>query len=90
MASDIRNLLFSHGFGRIWLCQTLGDVDRFINEFRVRAIDMFGQDWNSTLDSSSSYEYYRTFKTLLQPEKYLSLITKYRLRTLFVKYRLSL
>ena len=51
---------------------------------------MFSQEWNSTLDSSSRYEYYRTFKTLLQPEKYLSLITKYKLRTVFVKYRLGL
>ena len=43
-ATDIRNLLFSNGFGFVWLNQTIGDVNSFLAEFRIRSIDIFKQN----------------------------------------------
>ena len=51
---------------------------------------MFQQDWHSSLHDSSRYDCYRTFKSLLQPEKYLSVLYSKDLRNIFIKFRLGL
>ena len=89
-ASSIRYLLFSHGFGCVWLCQSVGDVNMFLREFRNRSVNMFHQNWHSTLFDSSRYQHYRLFKTLLQPELYLSVLTTDILRTCYIRFRLGL
>ena len=71
-ASSIRNLLFPHGFGFVWLSQCVGDKLVFLNMFKKVAMDIYVQTWNSVLQNSSRYYMYREFKSLLEPEKYLS------------------
>ena len=89
-ASRIRTILSSHGFGYIWLYQSVGNITIFLNDFRKVAIDMFYQGWQSNLENSSRYDLYKTFKTLLEPERYLSVLTNRQLRNAYVKYRLGL
>ena len=39
-ASHVRTLLFEHGFGYIWIANTVGDANRFINIFTQRVKDI--------------------------------------------------
>ena len=89
-ASYIRNILFSHGFGYVWMSQTVGDKVYFINAFKSVAVNMFFQSWTSILDNSSRYSTYRKFKSLLEPEKYLSCIVDKRFRKILIKFRCGL
>ena len=88
--SHIRNILFSHGFGFVWLHQTVGNISLFLRKFREQSVDMYYQDWHHTLETSSRYDMYRRFKSLIQPEKYLSVLTSRNLRRDFIQYRLGL
>ena len=89
-ASYIREILFSHGFGFVWISQTVGDTISFINEFKNVSINMFYQSWNSTINNSSRYRMYREFKSLLAPEKYLYCISDRKLRNVLIKFRCGL
>ena len=46
-ASNVRSLLYKHGFGYVWEADTIGDGDRFINTFRQRIKDCSAQQLNS-------------------------------------------
>ncbi len=89
-ASCVRTLLFSYGFGFVWLSQSIGNVNMFLKQFQIRAIDMFKQDWHSELGDSSRYDVYRQFKSLLQTEFYLSYLPTTKLRNTFIRFRLGL
>ena len=89
-ASKIRCLLFSYGFGFVWMSQMVGNRVSFIRTFKTRLVDIFKQGWRSDLDNSSRYVLYREFKSLLNPEKYLFEIVDYKLRKHLVKFRAGL
>ena len=84
-ASHIRNLLCSKGFGVVWLYQSVGNVNAFLNQFKDRSVCMFKQEWHSRLHDSTRFDLYRQFKSLLEPEKYLSLVITKTLETLISK-----
>ncbi|XP_071119476.1 uncharacterized protein [Haliotis cracherodii] len=89
-ASSIRSILFSHGFGVVWLRQAVGDKPLFMNSFKNVLINMFYQSWNSTIKASSRYILYKEFKSLLEPEKYLSIITEIKYRNVLIRLRAGL
>ncbi|XP_067668393.1 uncharacterized protein [Haliotis asinina] len=89
-ASYIREILFAHGFGYVWMSQTVGDAALFLSRFKTVAINIFFQSWNSTLNNSSRYHMYREFKSLLTPEKYLSCILDKKFRNILTKFRCGL
>ena len=86
-ASSIRNLLFSHGFGFVWLFQCVGNKRVFLNSFKRVAMDIYVQTWNSVLQNSSRYNLYREFKSLLEPEKYLSTVISWKHRNMLIRLR---
>ena len=58
-ATHVRNLLFSYGFGYVWISQEVGNSHWFINVFRQRIIDCSIQRWSSKLVDSSKADTYR-------------------------------
>ena len=71
-ARSIKNCLDMYGFSEVWLTGGVGDVKAFVNILRQRMVDCYQQDWRSKLNSSERFETYRSFKSLLQPERYLT------------------
>ena len=63
-ASNIRLLLFSNGFGYVWIYQGVGDARLFVNISKERIVCTFCQKWMSILNERSRYDVYRSFKSL--------------------------
>ena len=70
-ASNIKQHLFSFGFGFVWFAQDVGDSAQFITIFKKRVTDIYTQKWNETFHETSKTDSYKCYKSLLSPEKYL-------------------
>ena len=87
--TKVKRMLFSYGYGCVWLTQYVGgDETQFLNSFRLRIDDSFGQEWYTDISENMKLETYRTFKSLLEPEIYLATIDSYFLRRELSKYRI--
>ena len=80
--SDVHNWVYAvkhcldvFGFSDVWVNGGVGNERVFLRVFRQRMVDCYMQDWNSKLFESDRFSTYRSFKSLLQPEKYLNDIT---------------
>ena len=89
-ASHIRNLLFSHGYGFIWLNQTVGNVDLFLHNFRDQAVCMYKQEWHYVLTNSSDRIPIWPLSLFFSQKKYLSFTMSRNLRSCFTRLRLGL
>ena len=87
--SHIRILLFKFGFGYAFIAQDIGNPLLFLKEFKQRLIDCNKQNWLSDVQESSKLRTYSTFKTLLEPEKYLHCIILWKYRKALCKFRCS-
>lgn len=88
-ASNVRMLLFSYGFGYIWLAQDVGDINYFLNVFKQRIHDCYKQKWHELLHTTSKADTYNGFKSALEPEMYLSSDLTYPYRQILAKFRCS-
>ena len=89
-ASHIRNMLYTYGFGHVWLFRNVGSVSQFCNVFRVRLYDNFKQNWHYKLNSSTHFQCYSSFKSLFMHELYLTDKTFGRhLRNILCKFRIG-
>ena len=88
LASCIRELLFSYGFGYVWVAQ-VGNESNFIQLFKTRIKDCYLQIWKSNLDNSPKALHYKYFKPDLCSELYLDIDLSYVLRTTLSSFRCS-
>ena len=88
-ASSIRILLFTYGFGYIWIAQDVGDIAMFISQFKLRLTDSMTQKWHSDINDSSRCDTYKEFKTHLDVGKYLCIDMPFFLRKAFARFRCS-
>ena len=88
-ATSIKNTLFSYGFGFVWIAQEVGDKGKFIVEFITRVSDTCKQEWRTNLSQKPKLRTYNVFKSILEPEKYLSLNCHKSLITTFARFRCS-
>jgi hypothetical protein len=88
-ATKVKNILFKYGFGYVWLSHDIGDVNMFLSQFRLRIIDCFKQNWHAAIQDSSRCDFYKKFKSLLVPEKYLSLDINYQFKKALARFRCS-
>ena len=58
-ASLVRDLLFTNGFGYIWLNQNVSNTNNFIKEFSFRIKCSFEQNLNMMIDNLSTNRLYR-------------------------------
>ena len=87
--TNIKEILSSSGFQFVWINQGVGNEQNFLNVFKQRLIDMFMQDWSSTLRDGNRYELYRTFKDIFSKEAYLANIDIVCFRIAFSHIRLG-
>ena len=88
-ATGIKDLLFKYGFGTVWLEQGVVDEGLFISLFMTRLKDCYKQEWNSEVHNSSKLSVYCTFKSMLEPEKYLEYINVWKFKQALAKFRCS-
>ena len=55
--NDIKNILYRSGFYFVWLNQGVGYIKTFLTVFRQRLVDMFIQEWSSTIREQDRYMY---------------------------------
>ena len=72
----VRKLLFEHGFGEVWYNQGVGHEEHFLAVFKLRANDMYKQNWNTRLSDSSRADFYKLYKRNFGTSLYLSEITR--------------
>ena len=87
--TDLKRLLFSNGFGHVWISDGVGDENKLLHEFSLRLADTAKQNWKSDTDANAKLSTYREIKSLLEPEKYLKEIDNYFIRRQTVKFRIS-
>ena len=88
-ATKIREILCETGFAFVWLQQGVGNPVHFLKTFKQRIIDMYLQEWSSTIRDKDRYESYRSFKVVFEREKYLSFIDTYCFRVAMTQTRLG-
>ena len=59
--TNVKELLFTTGFGNIWLDQSIDSQPNFIECFKQRLRDTYLQNWTDQLSLSSKCFYYRMF-----------------------------
>ena len=69
-ASQVKKTLFELGFGFVWDQQGVGNENWFLKFFKQRCIDIFQQEWFSSVSSSRMFQQYNTFKLSFEIEKY--------------------
>ncbi len=88
-ATRVKQLLYTYGFGYIWLSQDVGDAQAFVYTFRCRLTDCMRQNWNASINDSSRCDTYKHFKSQLDVEKYISVDIPFFLRKAFARFRCS-
>jgi len=69
--TDIRQILFSNGYGYAWLFQSVGCEKIFLHNLRQTLIDSFKAGWHGKITISEKYQFYSSFKSVIGKELYL-------------------
>ena len=85
--SSVRMILFTHGFGHVWLAQSVGNTQHFIAVFKQRCKDIYQQDWYENISSSTCVSFYSEYKYCINLETYLTSIKSIQLRRALTKLR---
>ena len=87
--TDLKQLLFSNGFGHVWISQRVGNEELFLKAMVLPMTDIAKQTWSNEISTSSKLSTYKEFKTLLNPEKYLQVINNYFIRKQLTRFKIS-
>ena len=88
-ATNIKNLLFSLGFGYALVSQDVGNIEYFSFLISETLKDCCLQNWFANANELSMAHHYKQFKTLLDVERYLSLGLSFKYRKALAKFRRS-
>ena len=86
-ATRVKQLLFTNGFGYVWLNQRVPQPNTFISALVQRLRDQSIQSWNSEITDSSKLCLYKNFKPNYEHEAYLSHLSIRKFRNAFSKFR---
>ena len=87
LACKVRNVSYKFGFGVVWEMQGVGNVNFFIEEFKLRLKDCFKQDWHAALGSHDFYNVYSNFNQSLVLSQYLRTLNNISVRRVFTRFR---
>lgn len=87
--SKVKGLLFSNGFGYVWVYGGVGNERLFLKEFGKRLCDVFCQEWFSHMADSVHYRLYDNMKSCLEREKYISVVEKSNFRKAYARFRVG-
>ena len=86
-ATEVKQVLFSTGFGEIWIQQGANDEATFLSIFLQRMIDINKQTWKTSVTSMNRLSLYNMYKTQNEFEYYITHITSKYHRSLLTKFR---
>ena len=85
--TGVHDELYRNGYGYVWENQGVQNVKGFLNAYRQRLIDSFGQSWHSHIIESARFCVYRQFKSSVYLETCFDVISNKHLRDLLVRFR---
>ena len=88
-ATSVKTILMRYGYGIVWLQQGVGDSELFVQQFKNRLQDNLMQEWLGNINNSSKLAIYCTFKSQMEPEKYLTHLNVRKYRGALAKFRCS-
>ena len=88
-ATKVKELLYKYGFGFVWLSQDIGDIGWFTLQFKQRIEDCMRQGWHYDIFNSSRCDLYKNIKTMLDPERYVTLNIPFKLKRSMARFRCS-
>ena len=83
-----KNMLYRHGFGYVWMNQSVVCEHSFLIEFKQRMYDIHLQEWETELNMTSNFRIYKQIKNRFYFEEYLGIVNK-SFRIAITKIRLS-
>ena len=86
-ATDIKNILFSTGFGDVWLNQGVQNDSLFLTNFLQRIVDINNQIWKTEIKLMNKISLYNEIKTDNEFEFHVTHIQSNKLRSLFSRFR---
>ena len=86
--SNVKKLLYEHGFAYAWDSPELVNHRHFHVIFKQRLVDCFIQSWQGSKETSSVLDMYNNFKTVFVYEPYLDILP-FDLRIFISRIRLS-
>ena len=72
--TSIKNLLFRYGFGYVQIAQEVGDKTIFLCNWWQRLKDCALQEWSENVQTSDKLNNYCQYKSLLNIERYLTVV----------------
>ena len=88
-AHKVKDLLFTTGFGDVWLYQSVTNTDAFLSEFKQRIRDVFNQNWNTRLYASPRARFYRCMLIEHKFHSFLDKITNVQYRNALIRLIVS-
>ena len=88
-AKDVKNILYSFGFGFVWDRQNVENEKVFLDEFTIRLSDCDTQLWNNSMSQMPKLRTLRLFKKEFVPEPYLFLLIPQRLRSAWARFTIG-
>ena len=86
---NIKDLLYSHGYGDIWENPMLVNPNTFCNAFKQRLIDNFTQTWRTDVENNQKLTLYKHFKCNFEYERYMYMIQHKKYRNALAQLRLA-
>jgi len=89
-AAKVKRILQEHGFDRVWESQHVENESTFLKSLRERLIEQFCFDWESKLNASNRYRFYKQIKARCETEEYLYALDKKIFRDIYIRFRLGI
>ena len=83
----VMQLICTNGFGEVWFQQGVGDAGAFLRCYRQILVDQYMQGWATDIETKERFEFYSSFKRILQSEKYIDYQQKRCFRDSYVQFR---
>jgi len=85
----IKNLLYKHGFGIVYIQGNVGDQKWFLSVFKERLEMHYKSLWLDDMMQNNRLLNYGEYKCLLETERYLSCINNMHFRKVIARFRCS-
>ena len=86
--TQVKDILFSSGFGYVWVNQSVHDCKDFLRMFSLRLHDMYLQEWSTNVSLTSENRLFKFIKEEFSYESYLNINNK-TVRIALSRVRLS-
>ena len=83
---NVKNILCTNGFSGVWYSQSFNNPTWLMKALKQKLKDIFIQNWNSQVHSTSESNIYKVYKTNFEQGKYISILPTSFCKT-FMRFR---